>query len=328
MRILMYPLTLLRQIKRVCDFADVGHFYNPSIFMNAPIPSNKHISALVFFMLCTGSTTAALSLDSYSPNSHHRYTNHADFIGASYDWSGTGREDGGVHWATMISSTHFLSAYHYFPSLGSTIKFHENNDPSGTTISRMVSSITRVGGTDLVVGKLNSAPGATIAIYSVASNTTTTGGFASSVYADREAFVVGRDSGTGTESFRVGRNLLDGLESNTEGGSTGDIITFDDDSLGDAGFLGADEAFLQSGDSGGSLFVTSGSDLVLTGIHWTILPDGGPTYSGSTFVPNYIPEINTILAGSGESLTLINVPEPSAVMLLALGGLSLLWKRR
>ena len=271
---------------------------------------------------------AALSLENYSPNSHHRYANHGDFIGSAYDWSGVGKESGGVHWATMISATHFLSAEHHFPAPGSSILFHADNDPSGITISKTVDSITRVGGTDLVVGKLTSAPGATIAIYAVASDSTTSGGFGLSVYADREAFVVGRDSGSGTESFRVGRNRLDGLESNTEDGSTGDIITFDASSSGDPGFLGDDEAFLQGGDSGGSLFITSGSDLVLTGIHWTILPDGAPTYSGSTFVPNYISEINTILSDSGESLTLISVPEPSSTALLGLSGLALMFRRR
>jgi len=290
--------------------------------------SNKHILTLVLCIACAGSSSAALSLESYSSAKHHRYANDPAFIGSAYDWSGTGRESGGVHWVTMISSTHFLSAYHYYPTPGSSILFHTDNDPSGSTVSRTVSSITRVGGTDLVVGSLSSAPGATIAIYSVAADATTIAGFASSVYANREAFVVGRDSGSGTESFRVGRNLLDGLESNTEGGSTGDIVTFDDDSPGDAGFLGDDEAFLQSGDSGGPLFITSGGELVLTGIHWTILPDGGPTYSGSTFVPNYISEINTILSSSGESLTLKSVPEPSSLTLLGLSSLCLLTRRR
>lgn len=281
-------------------------------------------------MFCSAGSqaVAALSLENYSANSHHRYANHSDFIGAAYDWSGTGREVGGVHWATMISPTHFVSAYHYFPAPGSSLLFHSDNDLSGPTVSRTVSSITRIGGTDLVVGALNATPGATIAFYAVAANATTPAGFNSSVYANREALVVGRDVGTGTESFRLGRNLLDGFENHSEGASIGDIITFMDDSPGDAHFLGDDEAFLQSGDSGAPLFISSGSDLILTGVHWTILPDSGPVYSGSTFIPNYIDEINAVLAPSGESLTLVSVPEPSVSLFFLLGSAFFLKRRR
>jgi len=282
----------------------------------------------LFFIGATTQASAALSLENYSANQHYRYANDPDFIGAGFDWSGTGSEVGSKHWATMISPTYFISAKHYFPGVGSSILFHTDNNPTGATVTTTVTSITQIGSTDLVIGRFSTAPGPTVAIYGIAAPSTTVGGFASSPYANREAFVVGRDAGNGTESFRLGRNILDGFEINSEGGSTGDIITFNDDSPGDAHFLGDDEAFLQSGDSGAPLFITSGSDLALTGIHWTILPDSGPTYSGSTFVPNYITEIQTIVGAGGENITLINIPEPSSVILLLLGGISFLWRRR
>lgn len=283
--------------------------------------------------LLASTTYAALSLQGYNADNHHRYANPVDpddFIGSSNNWTGVGLESGGAtRWATMISSSYFISAEHAAPTVGNDIIFHTDNNPGGTTVAREVLSVTQVGSTDLVIGKLSSAPGATIAIYSVAADATTTGDFASSVYSDREAFVVGRDVGISTTSFRVGRNELDGFGTFEDPPTIGDAITFDDDRLTPES-LGADEAFLISGDSGAPLFITTGDDLVLTGINWFTNPASGGDlrYSGSTFVPNYISEINLILAADGESLTLVSVPEPSSVLCLTLGALTLLRRRR
>jgi len=290
----------------------------------------RTIATVSLFVHSAHSVSAALSLESYNANSHHRYTNHPDFIGSANDWSGVGIENSGAHrWATMISSTYFISAEHAAPTVGSDIVFHTDNNPAGSTVTREVMSITQVGTSDLVIGKLSSAPGPTISIYAVAADPTTAGGFSSSVYSDQLAFVVGRDTGTSTTSFRVGRNELDGFGTFSDAPTLGDAITFDDDRFS-AESLGADEAFLISGDSGAPLFVTSGDDLVLTGINWFAIPASGDDlpYSGSTFVPNYITEINAILAGGGESLTLVSVPEPSGVVYLTLAAITLSLRRR
>lgn len=288
------------------------------------------LSFLAITALLTPVLHAALSLQSYDADKHDRYANHGDFIGAGNDWTGVGLESGGsTRWATMISSTHFISAEHAAPTIGNNIVFHADNNPASPAITREVMSITQVGSTDLVIGKLSSAPGPTIAIYSVASDSTSAGGFTSSVYSDREAFVVGRDVGTSTTSFRVGRNELDGFGTFADTPTIGDAVTFDDDRF-TAESLGADEAFLISGDSGAPLFVTVDGDLILTGINWFTNPASGgdPRYSGSTFVPNYIDDINVILAGEGESLTLVAVPEPSSMLLLALSGMVWIKRRR
>lgn len=291
----------------------------------------------LFILAITGlfvsNSYGALSLQGYNADNHHRFAapvDPHDFIGATNNWTGVGLESGGsTRWATMISSTYFISAEHAAPTVGNDIVFHTDNNPGGTTVTREVLSITQVGSTDLVIGKLSSAPGPTIAIYSVAADATTTGGFASSVYSDREAFVVGRDVGTSTTSFRVGRNELDGFGEFEDTPTIGDAITFDDDRFTGAS-LGVDEAFLISGDSGAPLFVTMGDDLVLTGVNWFTNPaaDGNPRYSGSTFVPNYISAINVILGVGGESLTLVSVPEPSTLLLLGMSTVSLFRRRR
>ena len=127
-------------------------------------------------------------------------------------------------------------------------------------------------------------------------------------------------------NFRVGRNELDGFYDDVALTATNitDTITFDDD-RGTGQSLGADEAYLQSGDSGGPTFITVGSDLVLTSIHLGI--DGTRSYD--SFLPNYIAEISAIVEAGGESLTLISpVPEPSTAVLLWLASLSLMHRRR
>ncbi|MBT8045518.1 MAG: PEP-CTERM sorting domain-containing protein [Verrucomicrobiae bacterium] len=296
-------------------------------------------SILVFSLAFSPSAWAVLALQSYNADKHSRFENDPAFIGASNDWSGVARASNG-RWVTMISSTYFITANHAAPSIGNTVVFHEDNNPGGSTVTRTVSSRTRISNTDLVIGRLNSAPGATIAIYGIASNTTDEANFASSVYADKIAYAVGKDNtGTLTTEFRVGRNELDGFYDDVEaegyetvsGSLTaiGDAITFDDD-RGTPESLGDDEAYLQSGDSGAPLFVTLGDELVLTGINWFIAgpPDVTNQLSGTTFVPNYIAEIQTILDSGGESLTLVSVPEPSSVVLLCLSGLALLRRHR
>ena len=80
------------------------------------------------------------------------------------------------------------------------------------------------------------------------------------------------------------------------------------------------------------MFVTSGDDLVLTGVNWFIAgpPDVPHQLSGTSFVPNYITQIQSVLDGGGESLTLVSVTEPSTLLLLLLGmsTISLLRRRR
>ena len=86
---------------------------------------------------------AALSLQTYIPEKHDRYANNTNFIGQNYNFSGVGIETGSrARWATMISSTHFITATHATPSIGANIVFHTNNNPNGPTISRKIVGTT------------------------------------------------------------------------------------------------------------------------------------------------------------------------------------------
>lgn len=280
------------------------------------------IATLIISTLCTPAAWPALSLQSYSAASHHRFADDPAFIGSGYDWSGVAYNG---DWATRISDTYYVTAWHARAT--GSLTFHEDNDPLGNTVTRTSSSLTRISNTDIAIGRFSSSPSATIAIYGIADELTTQATFASSSYYDMEAFVVGLN-GTGgntTTNFRVGRNELDGFYDDVvlvpPTANVTDMITYDNDSPG----LGADEANLQSGDSGGPLFITVGSELVLIGIH----AGTDPTLSASSFLSNYITEISAIVEAGGESLTLISaVPEPSSSLLFALGAVILMLRRR
>jgi len=124
-------------------------------------------------------------VQNFDANKHHRFANNANFIGAPYNWSGVARASNG-RWLTMISPTYFVTANHVYPANGNSVVFYENNDPSGNTITCTVLSTTRIGNTDIRIGRLNTAPGPTIAIYGIASNTINQADFTSSVYNNRE----------------------------------------------------------------------------------------------------------------------------------------------
>jgi hypothetical protein len=107
------------------------------------------------------------------------------------------------------------------------------------------------------------------------------------------------------------------------------------------GGQGADECYLEGGDSGGPAFaVVNGSlallgtgfvnavDLGLTtppGVYNTGIYDGAP--SGDAFVPFYVDQLDAHMVG--ESVALAPVPEPITMtsLFLALGGLGA-WVRR
>lgn len=269
---------------------------------------------------------SALSLQSYNATSHYRFADDPAFIGNDYDWSGIAYNS---DWFTRISDTYYVTAWHARASGSAT--FYESNDPLGSSITVNTSGLTRLGTTDIAIGRFSSSPGTAIAIYGIASEATTQATFTSSPYHEMESFIVGLNGtgGNATTNFRVGRNELDGFFDDVALTATNitDTITYDDD-RGTSQSLGADEAYLQSGDSGGPTFIAVGSELVLTSIHLGI--DGARSYD--SFLPNYLTEISAIVEAGGESLTLINpvetVPEPSSALLLALGSISLILRRR
>jgi hypothetical protein len=83
--------------------------------------------------------------------------------------------------------------------------------------------------------------------------------------------------------------------------------------------LGADECYLIAGDSGAPSFVDWNGELALTGIHYYHsgiydygAPDAQGSYSGDSFVPYYIDQLDANMVGASVRV----VPEPTSLALL------------
>ena len=259
---------------------------------------------LVF--LCADSVFATIRLQSYSPQKHRRFYNGSDkdFIGADFDSSGIGRGTLTNRWATMISDRYFISARHWHPGFGDTVRFYHTNDQNGTFEDHVVASGIQLEG-DLWLAKFQETPSENVARYPVLDLG------AQSNYDDLEIYTYGLDSGVSTLSHALGRNTIDArsIHSQRVGATTGLAYTFDFDNPGG---LGADESLIQGGDSGAPSFAAFGDQLALVGIHWYVL---GNSASGDSFVSGYLDELDHFLDIRGDSLQLI-VPEPSSLALL------------
>lgn len=253
---------------------------------------------------------------------HDRFYTGADkaFHAAAYDFSGVGRSSDG-RWATMISPRYFVSARHSHPSTNgsTTVTFYEGNTKSSGGHTYTVDSWsfrTSYGGdgSDLWLGRLTGdiPAAADIAYYPVLDLDS------DSDYVDRLIYTYGRPD-------RVGLNNIDQVHTRSVGSSKGRVIDFDFDAVGGAG---ESESYLMSGDSGGPTFTVWDGALALLGIHWyntgTAPPDPGD-YSGDSFVPYYISQLNDNM-DFGQSVT--TVPEPASIILLTLGAMGLLRRRR
>ncbi len=203
------------------------------------------------------------------------------FIGASYNWSGYGRwEDSsatGSNWkqVTMISDNYFLTANHNKPNRGDDpagvapkVRFYRTTDPnseyweSEIAVEAGAYNGSRVGSTDLWVGKLANTPPSWVTRYPLAKRHEATNYLS---YTDNDLFIFGQDSPRSATSARVGRNEINSVS------SYGIYQWSYDPTAG----LGADEAQTQSGDSGGPSFFTSGKTSVLAGIHYRVNLDTG-----------------------------------------------------
>lgn len=274
--------------------------------------------------------SATMIVQGYDPARHDRFANNANFVGSGYDWSGVGRTSG--QWGTLISPSFVVTATHFQAS--GAVRFYQTNDPAGPYVERTIVQnfpLTQTGlsqSSDLTLGMLD-APATGVPFFPILDLP------ANSDYLNRELCVFGlSNTADPYTNVRVGRNAIDqvfpAFSDPGLGSSQNDVYIFDYD---DPGGVGADEAMLQGGDSGGPSFVLADGQPALVGVHWFIFGPGDFTGygagSGDTFVPSFVDALNNAMAstGSTERVTTI-VPEPAAVLWLVVGGLVLLGNRR
>lgn len=123
---------------------------------------------------------------------------------------------------------------------------------------------------------------------------------------------------------QLGRNTLDSIVLGSFDGPTptteATILASYDytrDRPGDTALIG--------GDSGSPLLVRQGNTAVDIGTHYGIEGDlsnpNAPYISYSAYLPAYLDQIQAFVAADGQSLTVVPVPEPAAVGLVAAAGM-------
>ena len=251
------------------------------------------------------------------------------FIGEPYDWSGVGLSSNGA-WATMISPTYFISAWHDHPAPGSTVTFYTGNSFSTTSYTYTVSSFGyqtsssglggSYSGSDLWLGQLTSAVSTSVAKYPV------------EVLPNNAAYL-GQTIWTYGYPYRVGKNNIDSISvlDGVYKPETTEVMYFNYNA---SGGQGPDECYLEGGDSGGPAFATVNGKLALLGTGFVNANDLGLSstvydgaISGDAFVPHYVGQLDAQMAG-GEQVTVV-APEPGTLLLLGVAAATLVccWRR-
>jgi len=293
---------------------------------------SKYVFAFVCVAAVQHQAAHGLQILNGTADSNDRFDNDPNFIADSFDLSGVGLNGNG-RWLTMLSRNVYATAEHFKPGTGSSVTFFETNDPNGPTATRSVTSDTQQVGTDtdIFLGTLDSALPTSFNFYDFATEDINSapggpGSFSQSRFNGENAYVFGRsNSGVSyptEQDYWVGRNVLDQFFSGAQAANnTGDAIgATDDRETTDAVSF---EAQLETGDSGGPLFVDDSGSLTMVGANWFTGTSGGEDVFGASYFGNYDAEIQDFIDAN-------EVPEP-AVYALALGSLALagaLRKRR
>lgn len=285
--------------------------------------------------------SAAISIDNFTAATNDRFADNASFIGSGVDFSGVGRTSNATNrrWATLIGPNIFLSATHWHPGTGDTVRFYPDNDPTSPFIERTVVSGTQLNGSDLWVGAFDYALPATIKQYDFATIDLSAATFLTSAYYKDNVLMSGispTTTGYGASGYTnqaVGQNQSEGFDDDlSHGGATGNVIITVKNQPGDSTYgytYRTYEAQAASGDSGSPLFSTDTAEPTLLGIAWAI----GTTDIDPSPLGTATRDI-TIYSYTGQHTAAIQtfydanvVPEPSALMLLGIAALFGLKKR-
>jgi len=276
------------------------------------------VHCCVGILLGAGSIAhAAMHIQSYAPSQHDRFYSGVSparaFVGEAFAWSGVGNTGAGISagtgtWATLISDNFALSAAHQSPTAGQTVTFYPGNTLTGAktaTVAQVYGTTTGGLPGDLRLIRFFSAVDASITRYPVLLKPTVDD------YVDQPIYVYGN-------AHRVGRNVIDGVANLVDNLVTPTqrttVSIFDYHTTQG---VGADETYLQAGDSGAPSFATVNGALALVGIHSAIssntISDG--VMSFDSFVPAYINQLNAHMSPFVQSVTTV-VPEPGLLTLI------------
>jgi hypothetical protein len=121
------------------------------------------------------------------------------------------------------------------------------------------------------------------------------------------------------QEHRVGTNTIDNafqddVDIQPSGSpNSNTLVGFDFNPSGPPG-----EIVFTTGDSGGPTFLNVNGQFAYLGTHLALSDPGAtPIFSFDGFVPEYVAQINTLMAPSGFIVTTVPVPEPGSLALTA-----------
>lgn len=197
----------------------------------------------------------------YAPHAHLRFYEgpDRDFVGEGVDLSGVGRGDDGdgtfSKWATMVSGRGFVTANHFFPANGTSIRFWTGTGTNEFETATVQTSAALVD--DLRVGWLTAAPSPAVRRYPLFTLPYPTNYCGAALYYVGKQGALQGDFSLGWQQCPPGGYAP---------GGTNTLWSY-------SGFLtpigGTNFVFGAGGDSGAPTFALAGGRLALFGTHYT-----------------------------------------------------------
>ena len=280
-----------------------------------------HTSYVVILMLTSWSAAQAAVIDDYTATSNDRFANSVSFVGNEFDWTGVGLTSAG-RWATLIGPNTIISANHFHPS--GAVRFYPSNDSTQSSVLMDIASGERLGESDLWLGCLEERVPETVRPVPIATETITTGNFASSLLRGATAFMMGRSHGVYPTVLdqAVGQNQLAWYGENVSVGlgANVDVLSLIYDAAmatGDSNPLYSEfETYLEVGDSGAPVLLPIDDQLMLVGVNSFVTIDnqtGAVRASLANYVGNESEDIEEFV-----QFCLTTVPEPATGGLIVL----------
>lgn len=225
---------------------------------------------------------ADMIIRNYDPARNDRFYVGADkaFIGSGYNWSGIGRTSDG-RWATLISPDFFVTVWHWYPLVGSTVTFYSDNttnNPITATVTNVWHGPNVFPAGDICLGRLDHP--VNVMYYPLPAKTDY------SWYNGQVAWMWGKPN-------KLGKNVV---------WSASWPLTsyyYDDPGIDS-------ECLIQGGDSGGPSFELFGNTMVLIGNHSSAIPN---TFY-DTSVPAAVSYFDSVMSAYGESTHKVYFPHP------------------
>jgi hypothetical protein len=204
---------------------------------------------------------------------------------------------------TMVSPKHFVGANHFRPSTSGSLRFLATDGTVRTYAIKSTQSILNDEGdaSDLFIGTLETEIAPTDKI----------------IFQPYLSIPAGADP-IGTEFIFMGHNPGNPTELRAGRGVMGAFSDFGDDPVTGGASINktrvfvssynsttgnSNDAFVEAGDSGSPCIVPVGTRGAIAGTHTAVATALGTTQNFHTYVPFYISELNTIMAGDGYHMT-------------------------